>query len=238
MSRVVDLNADLGEGCPWDAELLPLISSCSLSCGAHAGDPVTIRRTLDGAFQQGVVVGLHPGYADREGFGRRDEIHRSADVARLILRQVRAITVQLAVAPATWRFLKPHGALYNQAQRDARYALGVVLAARELDLPVLGQPGGQVEAWAARADVRFVAEGFADRRYDLRGRLVPRAHPGALLTEPREIEEQVLRLVERPIDSLCIHGDQGHSIRLAAFVRDVLLGHGVVVRSFVGASGA
>src|SRR5262249_24799089 len=130
------------------------------------------------------------------------------------------------------RFLKPHGALYNQAQRDGAVAAGVVAASREIGLPVLGLPGGRVEAAAAEVGVRFVAEGYADRRYGPDGRLVPRTEPGAILEDPGEVADQVLRLVERGVATLCVHGDNPKSVGLADLVRSVLERAGVAVRSF------
>ncbi len=220
--RSIDLNADLGEGCPWDALLLDRVSSASVCCGFHAGDPETIERTLREARRRGVIVGAHPGYPDREGFGRREQPIATEEVQRLILEQVEALAALATTCDVSIQFLKPHGALYNQAQRGSDIALGVVRAAKELGLPVLGQSGGQVETLASEAGVRFVAEGFADRRYRTDGRLVPRTEPGAVLKDPKEIEAQILRLVDSGIETLCLHGDNPHSVALADLVLDVL----------------
>lgn len=233
MGRAIDLNADLGEGFPWDDELLARVTSASVCCGAHAGDPETILRTLERARQCGVVVGAHPGYPDREGFGRRDREMMAGEVARLIGAQIDDMADLEEAAGIRLRFLKPHGALYNQAQRDDRQALGVVLEAQRLGLPVLGQPGGLVERWAALSGVRFVAEGFADRRYTPEGRLVPRSEPGAVLHDPGEIGRQVLALVDRGIETICLHGDNPDSAALADLVRSTLERAGVEIRSFL-----
>lgn len=233
MNRPIDLNADLGEGFPHDEALLDRVTSASVACGAHAGDPVTILRTLRAAKARGVVVGAHPGYFDRQGFGRRDEDHSAEEVARLIHRQIDAVRGINDDAGVPWRFLKPHGALYNQAQRLDSHAMGVVHAARDLELPVLGQPGGAVERWAERLGVRFVAEGFADRRYEDDGRLLPRSHPDAILTDPDAIEAQVLRLHQHGLATLCIHGDQPGAEALAEMLRAIMARRGITIQPFL-----
>ena len=194
-SRAIDLNADLGEGCGNDRALLERISSASICCGAHAGDPATIRETLRAARDRGVAVGAHPGYPDREGFGRRERSVTAAEVENLILEQVARLRTLAGEEGLTIRFLKPHGALYNQAQRDGEVARGVLAAASRLGLPLLGQPGSLLESRARGHGVRFIAEGFPDRRYRDDGSLVPRGEPGAVLHDLAEIEASVQRLV-------------------------------------------
>lgn len=229
----IDLNADLGEGCPWDDALLARVTSASISCGAHAGDPASILETLRAAQAWGVVVGAHPGFPDREGFGRREQAIAREEVTALVLQQAAALGALADGVGIPVRFLKPHGALYNQAQRDRGVAAGVVQACDTLGWPVLGQPGGEVEAAAREAGVRFVAEGFADRRYRPDGRLVPRTETGAVLDDPGEIEAQVLRLVEQGFETLCLHGDHPHSVALADLVRAVLQHAGVEAKGFL-----
>jgi UPF0271 protein len=232
-ARAIDLNADLGEGSPWDEELLGRVSSASVCCGAHAGDPGTIRRTLRLARARGVAVGAHPGFADREGFGRRERSVSPDEVRRLILEQWDELEALAAPEGVPLRFVKPHGALYNQAQRDDSTAAAVASAVATLGRPVLGQPGSRLEAMARGAGLPFVAEGFADRRYQADGRLVPRAEPGAILDDPRAIEAQVLRLVEwGTIATICLHGDDPRSVELADRVLAALRRAGVAVRSF------
>ena len=232
MLRTIDLNADLGEGCPWDAALLDRVTSASLCCGAHAGDPETIARTLRRAEERGVIVGAHPGYPDREGFGRRDRPPGSVDVRGEVLRQFEDLSMLAAKIGLTLRFVKPHGALYNQAQGDPVIAADLVEAVAELRLPILGLSGSLVETCASGAGIRFIAEGFADRRYRADGRLVPRTEPGAILHEPAEIRDQVLALVDRGIQTLCIHGDNPRSVELADLVLATLKGAGIEPRGF------
>lgn len=231
--RAIDLNADLGEGCPWDRDLLARVSSASLCCGAHAGDPAVISETLRAARAFGVEVGAHPGFPDRAGFGRRHRQISASETTDLVRSQVANLRQLASAEGVAIRFLKPHGALYNQAQGDPEIALGVVSAARSLGLAVLGLPAGAVQSEAARQSVRFVAEGFADRRYTPDGRLVPRSEPSALLSNPAEIAAQALALVDRGIDTLCLHGDREPGVALADLLLATFQRSGIVVRSFL-----
>lgn len=229
----IDLNADLGEGFPWDRLLLDRVTSASVCCGFHAGDPDLIAQTLIDAKSRSVIVGAHPGYPDREGFGRREQAMNREDVASLILGQVAALVKIASGYGVKIRFLKPHGALYNQALRDPEIAIGIVSAAKTLALPVLGQPNGEVSMAAIAMNVRFVPEGFADRGYAPNGSLIPRDKPGAILEDPNEIETQVLSLVARGFETLCIHGDHPRAVELADIIRATLARNGVAIRGFV-----
>ncbi len=233
LSGSIDLSADLGEGFAWDAELIERISSASVGCGAHAGDRPSIGATLDRAAEIGVVVGAHPGFADREGFGRRELALPAGAVRRLVVDQVATLAGWTGARGVAIRFLKPHGALYNQAQRDPKVAAEVVVAARELGLPVLGLPGGRVEGEARIAGVRFVAEGFVDRGYRGDGTLIARDEPGAILDDRGAVAEQAIRLVRAGrVETLCLHGDDPRAVERADWVREALEAAGVGVRAF------
>lgn len=232
LEKTVDLNADLGEGFPNDDALLCLVTSTSVACGAHAGDSMTLVRALRGAKARGVVVGAHPGFPDRETFGRAEREVTTADVERIVndqLSEFEGVARAVGVEP---RFVKPHGALYNQAQRDLDVAVGVVNAVRPRGLALLGQPGSVIEDVARSAGVRFITEGFPDRRYNEDGSLMPRSSPDSVLTHPLEIEAQVIRLVEQGVETLCIHGDDPRAIENAGCVRAVLERHDIAMRGF------
>ncbi len=233
--RSIDLNADLGEGFPNDEALLALVSSASICCNVHAGSPEVIRRTLDQAAARGVMVGAHPGYPDRDGFGRREQEMTSDGVRELIVYQLGVIDALAAEAGLKVRFLKPHGALYNQAQRQSEIALGVVASVSGMfPLPLIGQPGTLLERMAASRSLPYIAEGFPDRRYRDDGSLVPRTEPDAILHDPAQIEAQVMRLVnEGRVATLCIHGDDPRAVANAELVRRVLSRHGISIRSFL-----
>ncbi len=228
----IDLNSDLGEGCPHDAEVMPLITSANVACGFHAGDPETARRTLTLASRYGVQVGAHPSFPDREHFGRQ-EMERSAEqVVQDCVYQVGALAGLAQMVGLLVRYLKPHGALYNLACRDERYARPVVEAAVLFGLPVLGLPGSRLEA-ACRGFCPFVAEGFADRRYLPDGSLVPRSRPDAFLEDPREAVRQVTWLIEqRGVRSICVHGDNPQAVQFVKELRAALTGQGIGLRAF------
>jgi UPF0271 protein len=233
-ARSIDLNADLGEGFPDDRALLDLVTSASICCGAHAGSRDAIRRTLADGAERSVVIGAHPGYPDRESFGRREQDIDAGAIRRLIVEQCATLSELAAEAGASIRFLKPHGALYNQAQRDEEIARGVVAAAVELGLPLLGQPRTVAERLARDGGIRYIAEGFPDRRYSALGSLAPRSQPHAILSDPLEIGAQVVRLVtEGNVATLCIHGDDPRALANAVHVRNVLAEHGIALRRFL-----
>ncbi len=210
------------------------VSSASICCGAHAGEPASIRQTLRWAADWGVVIGAHPGFADREGFGRRERLATTEDVQILILEQVETLRTLACEVGLPVCFLKPHGALYNQAQIQEPVAQGVLLAAGRLDVPLLGQPGTLLERLAQEQGVRYIPEGFPDRRYRSPVALVPRTEPGASLHDPDEIELQVIRFVEEEkVATLCIHGDEPQAVSNADLVRRILARNGILMRSFL-----
>ena len=222
----IDLNCDLGEGFPQDAELMPFLTSANISCGAHAGDEASIRRALDLASVHSVQVGAHPGFPDREHFGRRELPLDAEQVRDLCFAQLRSFR---GLAGDRVRYVKPHGAMYNMACRDA--ALARALAG--LGLPVMGLPGSVLEAECACAGTAFIAEGFADRRYRDDGSLVPRSEPGAFVESVEEAVEQARRLIgTRGVKSLCVHGDNPEAVAFVRALRAALLAAGFTIRPF------
>jgi len=229
----IDLNADLGEGFPNDEALLDRVTSASICCGAHAGDRRTAALTIRAGHARGVTLGAHPGYPDRERFGRRPWQTTAEEVETLVRRQLRALFEWAEDEGAAIRFLKPHGALYQQAQVDAEVASGIVAAAINWNLPILGQPRSAVATETARAGLRFVAEGFADRRYTPEGRLTPRTQPNALITDLEEAADQAVSLARAGLETICLHGDEPSAVSLAERLRDALRTAGIAVRSFL-----
>jgi len=243
--RQLDLNADVGEGDPeTDAALLELVSSANIACGAHAGDAQTMRATVASAVRHGVAVGAHPGFNDREGFGRRPQ-HLTADEIRELLQPQLAALDAIARAGGTMlHHVKPHGALYNQAETDGALAAAIVAAVRAFDptLRLLGRAGSEMEQVARATGHPFTAEAFADRGYRSDGTLLPRSEPGALLTDPEEVARQVRRLVTDgevfasdgsrvavSFGTLCVHGDTPGAARLALRIRQELAALGVSI---------
>lgn len=237
LPTAIDLNADLGEGFPNDRVLLGLVTSASICCGAHAGSPDVIRRTLLDARDCGVVVGAHPGFDDREGFGRRERSLTAKQVTDLVKNQVGGLIAMAKELGLEVKYVKPHGALYNQAQREPEIAEGVVEGVRHFSIPLLGQPGSIIEGKAREWGLRYIAEGFPDRRYRVDGSLVPRSEPDSILHEPGPMEAQLIRLVqEGRVGTLCIHGDDPRAVANARFVRLILDRNGIVVRNFMDRS--
>ncbi len=196
-----------------------------------------IRQTLVDARDHGVIVGAHPGFDDRDGFGRHERQVSTQQVIDLLNDQVGRLTGIAQELGVQVEYVKPHGALYNQAQRQPEIAAGVVLALCGFRFPLLGLPGTFLELKAREYGLRYIAEGFPDRRYRVDGSLVPRSEPNAVLHDPREMEAQVVRLVrEGRVATLCIHGDDPRAVANAQFVRLVLDRQGIAVRSFMDQS--
>ncbi len=227
----IDLNCDLGEGCPFDAELMPLITSANVACGFHAGDPAMALATLELAARHGVQVGAHPGFPDRENFGRVELQRSEQQVFEDCAYQVGALQGLARAAAVAVRYLKPHGALYNIACRDAHYAAPVIRVAQLFGLAVMGLPGSQLQH-AAAGRCRFIAEGFADRRYLADGSLVPRTQANAMISEAEEAVQQAQWLIhERGVQSLCVHGDNPDAVRFVRALRQALIGQGFQIRA-------
>jgi 5-oxoprolinase (ATP-hydrolysing) subunit A len=228
----IDLNCDLGEGCPFDAELMPLITSANVACGFHAGDAHTAFRTLERAAKHHVQAGAHPGFADREHFGRRELQLSEEQVYEETVYQVGAMIALARAVGSVIRYLKPHGALYNMACRDDAYARPMIATAEFFSLPLLGLPGSRLEI-LSRGRCDFVAEGFADRRYRPDGSLVPRTQPDAFIETPEDAVRQVEWLIrERGVRTICVHGDNPKAIAFVRSLREGLTAAGHELTAF------
>jgi UPF0271 protein len=248
----LDLNSDLGESFGrWvlgdDEAMLGLVTSANVACGFHAGDPTTLRRTCVLAAEAGVVVGAQVGYRDIAGFGRRFVDVAPNELADEIVYQIGALDGMCRVAGTAVRYVKPHGALYNAIVHHEAHAAAVVAAVRDYSpgLPVLGLPGSAFLAAAEKAGLRTVREFFVDRGYTPEGTLVPRSAEGAVLHDPDEVTERVLRLVSDgtvaavdgsgvavTAESVCVHGDSAGAVEMARAVRAGLEKAGVALRAF------
>jgi UPF0271 protein len=218
----IDLNCDLGEGAAYDADLLALVSSASIACGFHAGDPTTALAALKLAAQHRVHVGAHPSFPDREHFGREEMARTEQQVFEDCVYQIGALAGLARATGLTLSHVKPHGALYNMACREDAYARPVVEAAAVFALPVLGLPGSRLQA-ACASRCPFVAEGFADRRYLPDGKLVPRSQPNAFVEDPAEAVRQVTWLLrEGGVQTICVHGDNPKALAFVRALRQAL----------------
>ncbi|NZA25905.1 LamB/YcsF family protein [Luteimonas sp. SJ-92] len=243
MTRRIDFNCDMGEGCGDDPAIAPYISSASIACGGHAGDEDTMGATVALCLRHGVAVGAHPSFEDREHFGRREQTLAPAEIAALVGRQTAALQRVCDPAGARLHHVKPHGALYNLAARDAAVAAAIVGAVRALDdTLVLYALAGSALARAGReAGLRVAEEVFAERGYDADGRLLARGLPGAELDLDAAIAQVRTMLREGVVvaadgsrvpvraDTLCLHGDRPGAAAFARRLRAALEAEGVSV---------
>ncbi|MCP5089406.1 MAG: 5-oxoprolinase subunit PxpA [Gammaproteobacteria bacterium] len=242
----IDINADLGEGDPFDAELLAIVSSCNIACGGHAGDTQSMRATIEAAIRNDVAIGAHPSYPDPEGLGRRSGFLSGDALYESLTEQVTALADIAAQLGATLSHVKPHGALYNDAVLDRELADVIArVTAEAAGAPSLvGMANTELQFAADRFRLEFVAEAFVDRAYEADGTLVPRSEPGAVHADLSVATTQAVGLAERGrvtarngdvidvrADTLCIHGDTPGAAEAARAVRDVLQSHGVEIRA-------
>jgi UPF0271 protein len=248
----IDLNADVGEYVPPqpdDSLLLPALTSVSIACGFHAGSPDVMRHTVRLAKTHGVAIGAHPSFPDREHFGRREMRLTPAEVESLVAYQVGALAALASLEGVALQHVKPHGALFNMASRDADLADAVAAATAVVDrsLILFGLPNSQLIAAGHRAGLRTASEGFADRAYRRDGSLVPRSEPSAVIEDPDTVVARAMEMVfsrsvtaidgaviPLPVDTICVHGDTPGAALLARRIRAELVAAGVGVKA-VGA---
>jgi UPF0271 protein len=250
----IDLNSDLGESFGvWrlgdDEAMLDIVSSANIACGAHAGDPSTLRRVCHAAAEREVAIGAQVGYPDLLGFGRRFVDIDPDELRDVVLYQLGALDAFAQVAGTGVAYVKPHGALYHACVTHPSQAEAVATAAHEYDpsLAVLAAPGSPLLAIVDALGMEPVAEAFADRAYRADGTLVPRSEPGAVLTDPALVASRAVAIatehnvtavdgtvVKVEARSICIHGDTPGAVALARSVRTALHDAGVGVHSFVG----
>jgi UPF0271 protein len=248
----LDLNSDLGESFGrWvlgdDEAMLEVVTSANIACGFHAGDPLTLHRTVAAAARLGVAIGAQVGYRDLAGFGRRFLDMAPEELTADVLYQIGALDGLARSVGSAVRYVKPHGALYNTIVADEVQAAAVVAAVRSYDpgMPVVGLPGSVFLQLAGEAGLPTVREAFADRAYTAAGTLVPRREPGAVLTDPRAVADRVVALVRTgavpaitgesvPVvaESVCVHGDSPGAVEMARAVRAALTAAGVDLRPF------
>jgi 5-oxoprolinase (ATP-hydrolysing) subunit A len=245
----IDLNADVGESLgPWpmgdDARLIPLVSSVNIACGFHAGDPLTIERTVRLAVAAGAAIGAHPGYPDLVGFGRRDMDMTAEDLEAAIVYQVGAVATFARAAGSELRHVKAHGALYNRAAVDPAHAETIARAVRRVspELVLVGLAGSSLLEAGRMAGLVVASEAFPDRAYEADGSLRSRRLPGAVLTDSDLVAERAVAMardgvviavdgttIELQADTLCLHGDTPGAVEHATAVRAALVAAGIRV---------
>ena len=242
----LDLNADLGEGMGADEALLEIVSSASVACGGHAGDDATMRAAIRAAKAGGVTIGAHPGFADREHFGRRRLLLPPEELDTQVRGQVRRLMEIAEEEGAEVRYLKLHGALANMAAEEPAVAALCFASVEGLvaDLGILALDNSAQADVAEAMGFDVVREAYADRAYQPNGLLVPRSEPGAVLHDRHAIAARAIRLAEKgeivAIDgsvfpssarSLCIHGDTPDAIEIARHLRRSLGDAGIAIAS-------
>ena len=245
----VDLNADIGESfgiykAGNDEMLLRSISSGSIACGFHAGDPSVMRHTVRLAARAGVAIGAHPGFPDLVGFGRRDINAEPQEIFDFVLYQIGALNAVAKAEGVRLQHVKPHGALYNMSARRKEVAEAIARAVASFDdtLMLVGLPESELLLAGARLGLRVAREAFADRSYEPDGTLTPRHLADSVLSEPGRAAERAVRMVRDhkvvtrdgsaltlQVDTICVHSDTPDAAGLAAAVRLGLEQAGVTV---------
>ncbi len=231
-----------------DSALMTWISSANIACGGHAGDDDSMRRTIEMALENGVAIGAHPSYNDKENFGRIDWLEKNLSLEQLKKDLITQLTKFSAICDEfdiTVHHVKPHGALYNRAAKDREVAELIAAVMLELNYPRLlyGLSGNPQERTTVDSGIRFVKEVFSDRTYQNDGSLTPRSVKGALIEDPETAIQQVLNMVKSNkvkslegqeltirAETICIHGDGTNALVFATMLRTVLEREGVVVK--------
>lgn len=245
----VDLNCDLGESfgryqLGEQQEILKYITSANIACGFHAGDPSVMRETVKLAIDNGVKIGAHPGLPDLNGFGRRDMNITPQEGYDMVVYQIGALQGFLTICNETMQHVKPHGALYNMAAKDAALAEAIAQAVYDVSpsLVLFGLAGSELTKAGEKIGLRTVHEVFADRTYQLDGSLTSRSQADALITNQQQAVAQVVTMVKEgkvisqqntavslQADTVCIHGDGEHALDFAKYITETLESSGVKV---------
>ena len=249
MTHKIDLNCDMGEGCGNDAALMEYISSANIACGYHAGDAATMRTTVETALGKGVAIGAHPGYPDRENFGRIAMQLPPKKVQEIVAEQIAALSEIAVAAGGKLNHVKVHGALYNQAARDTELAAAIAEAVRDFDenLVLFCLSGSPMISEAEKLGLRTASEVFADRTYQPDGSLTPRTLPNALIYETDQAVRQAIQMLTTGgvttvdgsrlnirADTICLHGDSENALEFAISISRALAQNNIAIAPFEG----
>ncbi len=237
----IDINSDVGEGIGNETQLLPLLTSCNIACGGHAGDTQTMEEVTALALQYELKIGAHPGYEDKTNFGRVPITLSRKELRQSITRQIRELKTIVEDKGGRLHHVKPHGALYNQASVDREIASIIIdtIAAIDDEL-ILYAPFNSVIAEMAKGILPIKIEGFADRNYNSDYTLVSRSQPNALITEPKSVMEHISHMVAKQqlhtitgeicpmhIETLCVHGDTPKALEILQYIRKEASHHNI-----------
>ncbi len=251
--KTIDLNADIGEaedesGIAAELDILRYISSANIACGGHRGDDTSMRRTVKEALKNKVQIGAHPAYPDRENFGRKSMVLgkdiEASELRVILTKQINALIEIAASEGANVTYVKPHGALYNDSVHSREHAdlIASVIQNIKPSLAFMGAPNSEMGAAAKRFGLRFISEGFIDRRYTDDGHLQSRSIDGAVITDhgtrmaqlhalvtTGEIETASGAILTLKCDSLCLHGDSAGAVETAKYARRIVESAGVMI---------
>lgn len=248
----IDINCDMGEW-EWaagaehsphspssaesDLALMPFISSCSIACGGHIGDEYSMRTTVHNAVRNGLRVGAHPAYPDKGNFGRRSLDLPLADLTAALFSQISTLRGIVKQEGGQLAFVKPHGALYNDMVRNTELAEALIDTIKRIDpnLWLMGLAGSDLSKHCKAKGLSFIAEAFADRRYNDNGELAPRSVKGSVIEDSKTAAHQIMSLIEQgsitsitgkviPLkaDTLCVHSDTQGALNHVKVINEFL----------------
>jgi 5-oxoprolinase (ATP-hydrolysing) subunit A len=236
----IDLNCDLGEEAGNDEAIMPYITSANIACGFHAGNENVMRATVRFAKQYGVNIGVHPGWNDRENFGRIEMKVSAEETEEIVFQQINALAKIAKEEGVALTHVKPHGALYNQAAKDRVLADVIARAVKRISMGLIlvGLAGSGLCEAGAEAGIQVAGEGFPDRAYNPDGTLMSRSKAGAVIEAPEDVTMNALRLIRDGIsfggkivrvETLCLHGDNPRAAENAKLLRETLIKNGIEV---------
>ena len=240
--RSIDLNCDMGEGIGNEELLMPFISSANIACGYHAGNEDEIKRVVDLCIKYKVAIGAHASFPDKENFGRVEMHLPAEEVYKLVKNQIEILNTITLAAGAKLHHIKPHGALYNMAAKDAPLAHAIATAVKDVNAGLIfyGLSGSEMIDAATKMGLQTAHEVFADRTYQPDGSLTPRPDANALITDAATAIKQVMQIIHSnkitttngetislQADTVCIHGDGEHAIDFAMTLNKALQKAGI-----------
>lgn len=243
--HTIDINCDLGEGFPNDKALMKFISSANIACGYHAGDIDTIKSTIAYCVENGVAIGAHPGFNDKANFGRTEMELSIYELYDLVAEQITLMQDACKEMGASLHHVKPHGALYNMAAKNATMSYIIARAIKELDsqLVLYGLSNSYMISEAEAMYIKTASEVFADRTYTAKGQLTPRSQPNAMIHKREDALAQVLNMIQHkrviatdgsvvPLEAetICIHGDGDHAVSFATSIYTAMHANNILIK--------
>ncbi|MFN3299731.1 MAG: 5-oxoprolinase subunit PxpA [Sediminibacterium sp.] len=243
--HTIDINCDLGEGFPNDKALMKFISSANIACGYHAGDINTIKSTIAYCVENGVAIGAHPGFNDKANFGRTEMQLSDCELYDLVAEQITLMQETCKKMGASLHHVKPHGALYNMAAKNATmsYIIAGVIKELEPQLVLYGLSNSYMISEAEALHIKTASEVFADRTYNAKGQLTPRSEPNAMIHTTENALAQVLKMIEHktviatdgsvvPLEAetICIHGDGDHAVSFATSIYTAMHANNILIK--------